>query len=70
MTSLAGRADWIVFWCVIAIAFVADALLARRGGSAPRSAALWSVLWIALALLVVESLLTRRARATSTDEKA
>jgi len=51
--SIAGQAEWVAFWCVITLAFVADALVAQRGGraSGPRSAALWSALWIGLALL-------------------
>jgi tellurite resistance protein TerC len=49
---MAVGADWAVFWCVIVIAFAADAVLAHRGGRAPsvRSAAGWSALWIGLAL--------------------
>jgi len=51
--SIASQADWAAFWCVIVLAFAADALLARRGGRTPgpRSAALWSAVWIGLALL-------------------
>jgi TerC family integral membrane protein len=51
--TTAGFVDWAVFWAVVAIALVADIVLARLGGRTPtvRNAALWSGAWIGLGLL-------------------
>jgi tellurite resistance protein TerC len=45
--------DWAVFWTVVAIALVADIIVARLRGRTPtvRNAALWSGVWIGLGLL-------------------
>ena len=50
--STAGLVDWTVFWTVVAIALVADIVVARLGGRTPtvRNAALWSAAWIGLGL--------------------
>jgi tellurite resistance protein TerC len=50
---IAGPLEWAVFWTVLSVVFVADAVLARRGGRQPtlRAAALWSAAWIGLGLL-------------------
>jgi len=49
----AGLADWGTFWVIVAIALIADIVVARRGGRSPtvRNAALWSGVWIGLGLL-------------------
>src|SRR5882762_6469667 len=51
--TAAGFVDWAVFWTVVAIALVADIVVARLGGRTPtvRNAALWSGAWIGLGLL-------------------
>ena len=51
--TTAGFFDWAVFWTVVAIALVADIVVARLGGRTPtvRNAALWSGVWIGLGLL-------------------
>ena len=51
--TTAGLVDWAVFWTVVAIALVADIVVARLGGRTPtlRNAALWSGVWIGLGLL-------------------
>jgi tellurite resistance protein TerC len=50
--SAAGPVEWTVFWIAVAAVLVTDMALARGGGREPtvRSAALWSSLWIGLAL--------------------
>ena len=52
MTS-AGIVEWTVFWVVVAVALVADIVIARLGGRTPavRNAALWSGVWIGLGVL-------------------
>src|SRR5712664_1349565 len=56
--TAAGFVDWAVFWTVVAIALVADIVVARLGGRTPtgrtptvRNAALWSGAWIGLGLV-------------------
>jgi hypothetical protein len=51
--TTAGFVDWAVFWTVVAIALVADIVVARLRGRTPtvRNAALWSGVWIGLGLL-------------------
>ena len=51
--ATAGFLDWTVFWTVVAVALVADIVVARLGGRTPtvRNAALWSGVWIGLGLL-------------------
>jgi len=50
--STAGLVEWTVFWTVVAIALVADIVVARLGGRTPavRNATLWSAAWIGLGL--------------------
>jgi tellurite resistance protein TerC len=50
---IAGPLEWTVFWTLVGVVFVVDAVLARRGGREPtlRAAALWSAVWIGLGLL-------------------
>ena len=49
----AGIIEWTVFWTVVAVALVADVVVARLGGRTPavRNAALWSGVWIGLGVL-------------------
>ena len=51
--ATAGFLDWTVFWTVVAVALVADIVVARLGGRKPtmRNAALWSAAWIGLGLV-------------------
>src|SRR5882762_1419773 len=51
--TAAGFVDWAVFWTVVAIALVADIVVARLGARTPtvRNAALWGGAWIGLGLL-------------------
>jgi tellurite resistance protein TerC len=51
--TTAGFVDWAVFSTVVAIALVADIVVARLRGRTPtvRNAALWSGVWIGLSLL-------------------
>ena len=50
--TTAGLVEWTVFWTVVAVALVADIVVARLGGRTPtvRNAALWSAAWIGLGL--------------------
>ena len=50
--TTAGLVEWTVFWTVVAVALVADIVVARLGGRRPtvRNAALWSAAWIGLGL--------------------
>ena len=50
--TTAGFIEWTVFWTVVAVALVADIVVARLGGRTPtiRNAALWSAAWIGLGL--------------------
>jgi tellurite resistance protein TerC len=51
--TTAGFIEWTVFWTVVAVALVADIVVARLGGRTPtmRNAALWSAAWIGLGLV-------------------
>jgi tellurite resistance protein TerC len=51
--TTAGLVEWTVFWTVVAVALVADIVVARLGGRTPtmRNAALWSAAWIGLGLV-------------------
>ena len=51
--TAAGIVEWTVFWTVVAVALLADIVVARLGGRTPtvRNAALWSAVWIGLGVL-------------------
>jgi TerC family integral membrane protein len=51
--TVAGPFEWAVFGVAIALVLVVDIVAARLGGRTPsvRNAALWSAIWIGLALL-------------------
>ena len=51
--NTAGTVEWTVFWVVVAVALVADIVIARSGGRTPavRNAVLWSAVWIGLGVL-------------------